>query len=211
MSADGSGSNMFRNLAYFQLDAYYERGVVKIFVKKMKDGEAGRTVFFKNAAYDTENPLDNGVPVIRRMTEEELERHRKTREPRPNLAAEMARDDTAVSQLSSDVQRYLRDLKRPLLLRDFAKLMMERDEDYFKQTKARLSDRDLQTLTPDEIRERCLGTLSKLSEAAPFGHSDTTRTPYGVRVYVSLSEASRWVGVGTADLWAGAFPLPPFR
>ena len=164
MSADGSGSNMFRNLAYFQLDAYYEKGVVKIYVKKMKDGEAGRTVYFKNATYDTKNPLDDGVPVIRRMTEEELERHRRhrrNREARPNVAAETARDDAAVSQLSSDVQRYLRELKRPMLLRDFAKLMMERDEDYLKQTKARLSDRDLQTLTPDEIRERCLGTLSK--------------------------------------------------
>lgn len=161
MSADGSGSNMFRNLAYFQLDAYYEKGVVRIFVKKMKDGEAGRTVYFKNATYDTKNPLDDGVPVIRRMTEEELERHRRTREPRPNLAAETARDDAAVSQLSSDVQCYLREIKTPMLIRDFAKLMMERDENYLKQTEARLSDRDLQTLTQDEIRERCLTTLSK--------------------------------------------------
>jgi Bifunctional DNA primase/polymerase, N-terminal/AAA domain len=160
MSADGSGSNMFRNLAYFQLDAYYEKGVVRIFVKKMKDGEAGRAVYFKNAAYDTKNPLDGGVPVIRRMTEEELQRHQRTRE-RPNLAAETARDDAAVSRLSSDVQRYLRESKSPTLVRDFAKLMMERDEHYLKQTEARLSDRDLQTLTPDEIRERCLATLCK--------------------------------------------------
>ena len=47
-----------------------------------------------------------------------------------------------------------------MLLRDFAKLMMERDEHYLKQTEARL-ERDLQTLTQDEIRERCLSALSK--------------------------------------------------
>jgi AAA domain len=161
MSADGSGSNMFRNLAYFQLDAYYEKGVVRIYVKKMKDGEAERNVYFKNDAYDTKNPLDHGVPVIRRMTEEELERHRRTREPRPNLAAEIARDDAAVCQLSSDVQGYLRELTRPMLLRDFTKLMMERDAHYLKQTEARLSERDRQTLTEDDIRERCLAALNK--------------------------------------------------
>jgi hypothetical protein len=52
-------------------------------------------------------------------------------------------------------------LKSPTLVRDFAKLMMERDEHYLKQTEARLRERDLQTLTADEIHERCLATLSK--------------------------------------------------
>jgi hypothetical protein len=40
MSADGSGSNMLKNLADFQLHAFYEKGVVKVFVKKMKGAAA---------------------------------------------------------------------------------------------------------------------------------------------------------------------------
>jgi hypothetical protein len=66
----GSGSATLYQLAYFQLDVRYEekRGVVRLYVWKMKDEERGRWVFFKNAAHAPRSPLADRVPVIRRMT-----------------------------------------------------------------------------------------------------------------------------------------------
>jgi hypothetical protein len=69
----GSGSATLYQLAYFQLDVRYEekRGVVKVYVWKMKDEERGRWLFFKNASHAPRSPLADRVPVIRRMTAEE--------------------------------------------------------------------------------------------------------------------------------------------
>jgi hypothetical protein len=161
MSADGSGSNMFKNLADFQLHAFYDKGVVKVFVKKMKDGQPDRWVFFRNGSFDTKNPLDDGVPVIRRMTEEELREFKGRKEPRPNVEKENATDAEAVAQLSSDVRRFLHMIDRPTLIRDFANLMIRSDESYLDQTMRRLSEKDHETLTEDEIRERCRDNLIK--------------------------------------------------
>jgi hypothetical protein len=161
MSAGASGSATFKQLAYFQLDAFYEKGVVRIWVQKMKDGEAQRWVYYKNETFDSSDPLDDGVPVIRRMTEEELAEHKALRGPRPNIDAENSTDAQAVSRLAEDVQRYLKAIKVPTLLRDFALLMMENDPQYLGATRARLSDKEAATMSDDEVRERCAQSLVK--------------------------------------------------
>ena len=135
--------------------------MVKVFVKKMKDGQPDRWVFFRNGSFDTKNPLDDGVPVIRRMTEEELREFKGRKEPRPNVEKENATDAEAVAQLSSDVRRFLHMIDRPTLIRDFANLMIRSDESYLDQTMRRLSEKDHETLTEDEIRERCRDNLIK--------------------------------------------------
>ena len=161
MSAGASGSATFKQLAYFQLDAFYEKGVVRLWVQKMKDGEAQRWVYYKNETFESQDLFADGVPVIRRMTEEELAEHKAARGPKPNIAAENATDASAVSRLAEDVQRYLRAIKVPTLLRDFALLMMQNDPQYLDTTKARLSEKDSATMTEAEVRERCVESLIK--------------------------------------------------
>jgi AAA domain/Bifunctional DNA primase/polymerase, N-terminal len=160
----GSGSATLYQLAYFQLDVRYEekRGVVRLYVWKMKDEERGRWVFFKNAAHAPRSPLANGVPVIRRMTAEEAREYDgKADGPPPDVAAENSTSDQVIASLAEDVARHLKGLERPMLLRDFARQMMERDPMHLKQAQERLSTRDAETLTPDQVRERCLGALIK--------------------------------------------------
>ena len=52
-------------------------------------------------------------------------------------------------------------IDRPTLIRDFANLMIRSDESYLDQTMRRLSEKDHETLTEDEIRERCRDNLIK--------------------------------------------------
>jgi hypothetical protein len=92
-----------------------------------KDCQPDRWVFFRNDSFDTKNPLDDGVPMIRRMTEEELKEFKGRKEPRPNVEKENATDAEAVAQLSSDVRRFLHMIDRPTLIRDFANLMIRSD------------------------------------------------------------------------------------
>jgi hypothetical protein len=55
----------------------------------------------------------------------------------------------------------MKGLERPTLLRDFARLMMDRDPSHLKQARELLSTRDAESLTPDQVRERCLVALIK--------------------------------------------------
>jgi hypothetical protein len=160
----GSGSATLYQLAYFQLDVRYEekRGVVRVYVWKMKDEERGRWLFFKNASHAPRSPLADRVPVIRRMTADEAREYDgKADGPPPDVAAENSTSEQVIASLAEDVARHLKGLDRPMLLRDFARLMMERDPMHLKQAEARLSPRDAGTLTPDQVRERCLNALIK--------------------------------------------------
>jgi hypothetical protein len=169
-TGSGSGSATLYQLAYFQLDVRYDgkRGVVRLYVWKMKDEERGRWVFFKNAAHTPLSPLAGGVPVIRRMTEEEAKGYegKSTDGPPPDFAAENSTSEQVIATLAEDVARHLKGLECPMLLRDFARRMMERDPLHLKQAQDRLSKRDAETLTQDQVRERCLGALLKRLERA---------------------------------------------
>jgi len=58
MSGGGSGSATLWQLAYFQLDVYYDerREVVKLFVKKAKDGKSSRSVYSKKSRTTPKTP-----------------------------------------------------------------------------------------------------------------------------------------------------------
>jgi AAA domain len=159
----GSGSATLYQLAYFQLDVRYEkRGVVRVYVWKMKDEERGRWLFFKNVSHAPRSPLADRVPVIRRMNPEEAREYDgKADGPPPDIAAENSTSEQVIASLAEDVARHLKGLEAPMLLRDFARRMMERDPLHLKQAQERLSPRDAETLTPDQVRERCLGALIK--------------------------------------------------
>lgn len=168
-TGSGSGPASYYQLAYFQHDVRYDekQGVVRLYVWKMKDEDAKRWVYFKNASFATKNPLDDGVPVIRRMNEEEARAYDgKAAGPPPDVAAENSTSEQVLASLAEDVARHLKGLERPMLLRDFARRMMERDPSHLKQAEARLSPRDAETLTPDQVRERCLVALLKRLERA---------------------------------------------
>jgi hypothetical protein len=160
----GSGSATLYQLAYFQLDVRYEekRGVVRLYVWKMKDEERGRWLFFKNTSHAPRSPLADRVPVIRRLTAEEAREYDgKADGPPPDVAAENSTSEQVIASLAEDVGRHLKGLDHPMLLRDFARRMMERDPLHLKQAQERLSTRDAETLTPDQVRERCLVALIK--------------------------------------------------
>ena len=94
------------------------------------------------------------------MTAEEAREYDgKADGPPPDVAAENSTSEQVIASLAEDVAQHLKGLERPMLLRDFARQMMERDPMHLKQAEARLSPRDAETLPPDQVRERCLGAL----------------------------------------------------
>jgi hypothetical protein len=94
---------------------------------------------------------------------------------RPMVAAENSTSEQVIASLAEDVARHLKGLDRPMLLRDFARRMMEQDPLHLKQAQERLSTRDAETLTPDQVRERCLGALIKRLARAQASFTRSSR------------------------------------
>jgi AAA domain len=154
-SRGGMGSNLFISRTYFQWTLRHKDSVVRVTIDKLKGGISGGTL-----RYLVESGMRD-VPVIRAMTEEEIAAHRAKQPAPPNLAAENATDDPVLEQLASDVVNVLKKIPVPTPLRDIALRMMENDPALLKQAHQRLSAKDAETLTPDEVKERCVQALIK--------------------------------------------------
>jgi hypothetical protein len=161
VSAGGSGSALFKQQAYFELHTSYKDGVVRVWVDKMKDGEAQRDVRYKHVDDEA------GVPVIRAMTAAEQEELKGKRPPKPGVAAENATGAAAIAKLerdAPDVLNALRKITEPKLLREIAP-MLEATADG-----ADAKDEDKGTPYASRIRRlnRLIGDAKSPGILAPF-------------------------------------------
>src|SRR5262249_36700293 len=87
------GSSLFSSLADFCLSVRHKDGVVSTHVEKMKNGPDAFTVHYKTdlVVFDTDDagrPIE--APIVRAMTDEELEKYKAKKPLNPDVAAENA-------------------------------------------------------------------------------------------------------------------------
>ena len=143
-----------------------------MWVDKMKDGQAQRTVRFKHV--DDED----GVPVIRAMTTAELVEHKAKRPPQPNIEAENATDEPAVNRLAEDVTAVLRKLTVPTPLRDIALRMHGTDEDTASEAGEKRIVATMRRLQRNIGNDATPGVLYPFAIRAQTGRRGVLEKPY---------------------------------
>ena len=164
------GSSLFTSLADFCLTAKHRDGVVSTHVEKMKNGPDGFTVRYKTelVALETdEMGLSTEAPTVRAMTAPEVEAHKAKTPPRPDVAAENATVGAAIAKLerdAPDVLRALRQITKPMLLREIAPMLDATADD------ADAKDDEKGTPLASRIRRlnRLIGDTKSPGVLAPF-------------------------------------------
>jgi len=169
------GSSLFTSLADFCLKVSHKGGVVSTYVEKMKNGPDGITARYYTQLVDFDTDkigLPVKAPVVREMTDAELEDRKAKRPPKPNVEAENATDDAAVARLerlAPDVVAALRQITVPTLLREMAPLLSKGKDE------ADLKDEQKGTPFASRIRRltRLIGTAKAPGILAPFAAART--------------------------------------
>jgi hypothetical protein len=163
------GSSLFTSLADFCLTASHKDGVVSTKVEKMKNGPDNFTVRYKTQLVTLVDPsgLLIEAPAVRAMTAAELEEHKAKKPLKPDVAAENATGATAIAKLerdAPDVLRALRQITKPMLLREIAPMLDATADD------ADTKDEEKGTPFNSRIRrlQRLIGTATSPGILAPF-------------------------------------------